>query len=62
MTYNFHVDESVKVRYDMILVRNILTALGLNIKFSDHVIEAYEGPLKGLTTPMADLDTYEFKN
>ena len=39
MTWNCHVDESAKVRYDMILGICVLTALGLNLKFSDHVIE-----------------------
>ena len=31
MTWNFHVDESANIRYDMILGRYLLTALGLNI-------------------------------
>ena len=29
---NCHVDDSDKVRYDMILGRDLLTALGLNLK------------------------------
>ena len=29
-------------------------------KFSDHVIEADDGPFKESTSPMVDLDTYEF--
>ena len=29
VTWNFHVDNSSKGKYDMILVRNLLTALGL---------------------------------
>ena len=37
--WNCHVDDSAKGRYDMILGRNILKALGLNLKFSDHVIK-----------------------
>ena len=45
----------------MILGRDISTALGLNLEFSDHVIEAYDGPLKGSTSLMVDLGTYEFK-
>ena len=31
VTWNFHVDESDKGRYDMVLVRYLLTELGLNI-------------------------------
>ena len=46
----------------MILGRDILTALGLNLKFSDHVIDAYGGPFKGSTAPMVDISTYEFKD
>ena len=61
VTWNFHVDKSAKVRYDMILVRDIPTNLGLNIKLSDRIIEAYYGPFKGSTSPMVDLGTYEFK-
>ena len=55
VTWECHVDESGKSRYYMILGRYILTALGLNIKLSDHVIEADDGPLKGSTTPMVKL-------
>ena len=47
--------------YDMILGRHILTALGLNLKFSDHVIKADDGTLKGLTSSIVDLVTYECK-
>ena len=39
MKWNFHVDESDKGRYDIILGRDLLTALVLNLKFSDHVIK-----------------------
>ena len=39
MTWNFHVDESTKVRYDIIVGRDILTALVLNLKLSDHINE-----------------------
>ena len=45
----------------MILGRDILTALGLNIWFSYHVIEADGGPLKGYTASMVNLGTYGFK-
>ena len=62
MTWDYHVDESNKVRYDMILGREILTVLGLNLKFSDHVIEEDDIPFKGYTASMVDLGTYEFKD
>ena len=61
VTWNFHVDESGKGRYDMILVQDILTELGLNLKFSEHVIKEYGGKFKVSTTPMVDLGTYVFK-
>ena len=45
----------------MILGKYLLTELGLNLKLSEHVIEAYGGPFKESTTPMVDLGTYIFK-
>ena len=39
VTWNWHVDDSTKVRYDMILGRDILTDFWLNLKFSYQVIE-----------------------
>ena len=59
---NCHVDDSAKGKYEMVLGRYILTALVLNLKLSDHVIEADAGTLKGSTEPMIVLDTYEFKD
>ena len=53
--------DSTKGIYDMILGRDILTSLGLNIEFSDHIIEAYDGPFKVSTETIVDLGTYEFK-
>ena len=60
MTYNCRVDDSYKGRYEMILGRDLLTALVLNLKFYEHVFETDYGPLKGSTAPMVDLGTYEF--
>ena len=47
--WKFHVDDSVKDRYDIILGQDILTELGLNLKFAEHVIEANDVPFKGYT-------------
>ena len=58
VTWKFHVYGSAKGRCYMILGRYILTELGLNLKFSDHAIEANEGYFKGYTTPMVNLGTY----
>ena len=50
MTWDFHVNDSAKGIYDMILSRYILTALGLNLKISPHIFEVDCGPFKGSTT------------
>ena len=57
----FHVDESAKGGYDMILGSDLWTVLGLNLKLSDHMIESYDGTFKGSTAPMVDLGKYWFK-
>ena len=57
-----HVDDSTKSRYDMILGGYKLSDLVLNLKISDHIIESDDETLKGSTSPMADMGTYEFKN
>ena len=62
MTWKFHVNDSAKGRYDMILGRDILTELGLNLKFFDHVIEAYERPFRGSMAPIFILVHMNFKN
>ena len=60
ITWNCYVYDSAKGIYDMILDRYILPELGLNLKLSDHVIEADDGILKGSMSPMVDMRTYEF--
>ena len=45
----------------MILGKDLLIELGLNLKFSEHVIEADDGPFNRFTIPMVDLGTYIFK-
>ena len=62
MAWNFHVDESSNGGYDMILGRDLLTELGLNLKFSECVIEGYYRPFKGSITPMVGLGTYTFRS
>ena len=58
VVWKFYVDESAKVRYDMILWRDLLKELVLNFKISDHVIEADDGNFKGLESPMVYLGKY----
>ena len=62
LTCDCHVDEYTKGRYDIILGRDILNFLVLNLKWSNHVIEADGGPFKKSTAPIFDLGTYEFKD
>ena len=62
MTWDCHVDESTKGGYNMILGRDILTELGLNLKFSEHVIEADYGNFNRSKTSMVDLGAYIFKD
>ena len=45
----------------MILGRDILTELGLNLKSTKHVIEVDDGPFIGYTAPMVDSGVYAFK-
>ena len=54
------MDDSANGRYDIIVGGDLLTELGLNLKFSNNGIEGYCGPFKGSTAPMVDLGTYEF--
>ena len=61
VTWDFQVDDSAKGRYGMILGIDLLKPLGLNQKFSEHVIKSYYGPLKGSSAPMVGMGTYEFK-
>ena len=42
-------------------VKNLLTYFRINLKNSDHNIEADNGKCKGSTIPMVDLDKYAFK-
>ena len=46
----------------MILGWYLLTEIWLNLKWSEHVIEANDEPFKGYTTPTFDLGTYMFKD
>ena len=60
VTWKFDVDESTTGRYYIILGRYVLTALGLNLKCSGNVIHGVEGPYKGCSAPMVDVNNYDF--
>ena len=50
------------IRYDMILGRDLLIALGLDLNFSENLIIGSEGPYEWCLAPMSDLSYYEFKS
>ena len=56
------MNDSTKGRYDMILGRDLTTEIRLNIKLSEQVTKADDGPFKGSTTSMVDLGWYVFKD
>ena len=61
MTWEFHVDKSTNGRYDTILGRDILTALRLDLKFSDNVIIGKEVLYEGFYAPVVEVINYNFK-
>ena len=58
VTWKCHGYDSAKGGYNIILGRDILTGLVLNLKRSEHVIKNDNGPFKGSKTPMVDLGIY----
>ena len=60
--WGFHVDDSAISRYDMILDRDILTALRLYSKLSDHVIKGGDETFERCTAPMVNMGTYKLGN
>ena len=61
-SWKYHVDKKNHISYDMILVRDLLTTLGLDLKFSGNVIICGKGPYEGCSSPMVDLSKYDFKS
>ena len=45
----------------MILGRDLLTMMGTDLNFSEHVIIGGDRPYKGSSAPMDDVTNYEFK-
>ena len=46
----------------MILVRDLLTALGLDLKFSGNDIIGGDGPYEGCLEPMVNVSHFGFKS
>ena len=55
MTWKCHLNESNNGRYDMILGRDLLTSLGMDLKFSDNVMIGGEIPHEGCLATMVYL-------
>ena len=62
VTWKCNVDEFTNCIYDMILGRDLLNALGLDLKFSENVIIGGEGPEKGCLSHMVYVSNYYFKS
>ena len=59
MRWECHVEKFTEGWYDIILGRDLLTALGLYLKISEQVIEGGDRPYKSFTAPMVDMCNYE---
>ena len=55
------MDNKTNSKYDMILGRELLIALGLYLFFSENIIIGGEGPYEGCSAPMVDLSKHNFK-
>ena len=60
MTLKYHVDESTKGSYNMILGRDLLAALSLDFKFSNRVVVGVKVPYKGCLETMVDVSNYNY--
>ena len=57
----YHMDKQTNRKYDMILCRYLLTALGLDINFSENITIGDGGSHKRCSAHMANLSSYKFK-
>ena len=60
VTWECNVYDSTKHIYVMILGRDPLTALGLDLKLSEHVIAGGDVIYEVCTAPMVDISTYYY--
>ena len=58
--WKYYVNKYTNDRYDMILGRDLLNAMGMDLKFYDNVVIGGEGPYKGCSSPMVDVSYYNF--
>ena len=62
VTWKFHMEKSTNSIYYMILGRDLLTTLGMDLKFSDNVIIGEEVTYKWCSSPMFYVSNYNFKS
>ena len=62
VSWECHVYNQTNIRYDMILGRNLLTALVLDIEYSENIIIGGDRPYEGCSAPMVGLNNYKFKS
>ena len=55
LVWELHIDDSTRSRYNIILGRDMLTALGLNMKISERVIAVGDRYLKISPAPIIHL-------
>ena len=60
MTWKCHVDESTNGRYNMILDRDLITTLEMDIMFSDNVIIGADIKYEWCTATIVDVSNYWF--
>ena len=58
VSWECHIDN----RYDMILGRDLITAMGLYLKFPDSIVIGSERPYEGCSVPMVDVSNCNFKH
>ena len=62
VSWKCHVDKKTNIRYDMILGRDLINALGLDLKFYEDLIIGGEGEYEGCSETMDDLSNHDFKS
>ena len=60
VTWKCHIDKSTNGIYDIILGRDLLTTLVLDLQFYENVILGGVGPYKKCSEPMVDVSNYGF--
>ena len=61
VTRNFHLGDSSKGRYNMILGIDRLKIIRITFKWSDDVVKVYGGTFKESMAPMVGLGMHKFK-